>query len=165
MNKRIKIKSSMKKTLQHLKESKELEIKKLGSHFAVEGLKGEIKLIEHNHFQIQIGSQLFKGSYLKQKDWVEFHCDLGHYRFNLPLALGSHEESGGSEDLKAPMPGKVLKVLVKSGQKVEAGEKLLVLEAMKMEHAIVCPEAGVVKEFCFAEGERVGMGEELVVLE
>ncbi|MCB1214801.1 MAG: biotin/lipoyl-binding protein [Deltaproteobacteria bacterium] len=154
----------MKKTLQYFKVKKELELKKLGSHFEIEGLKGEINFLDQRRFAVRIGAKQLQGFYLRQKDFVEFHCELGSYRFTLPSKSVGQEDLGSAEDLQAPMPGKVLKVLVKEGQKVKAGEKLLVLEAMKMEHAILSPEGGVIKQVCFQEGDRVGMGEELVVL-
>lgn len=67
-------------------------------------------------------------------------------------------------DLTAPMPGQVVKVLVKEGQKVVSGETLMVLEAMKMEHSILAPKAGTIKKIFYQHGERVGMGEKLVEL-
>jgi 3-methylcrotonyl-CoA carboxylase alpha subunit len=67
--------------------------------------------------------------------------------------------------LMAPMPGLVLKVLVKPGDKVRAHQTLIVLEAMKMEHSIEAPHDGVVKAVHCAEGGRVSEGQLLVDLE
>ena len=55
----------------------------------------------------------------------------------------------------APMPGKVVKVVALEGTAVAAGDVLLVLEAMKMEHSVKAPEAGVVKQLLVSEGEQV----------
>ncbi|GMV17815.1 MAG: ATP-grasp domain-containing protein [Myxococcales bacterium] len=55
----------------------------------------------------------------------------------------------------APMPGKVVKVVALEGTAVNAGDVLLVLEAMKMEHSVKAPEAGIVKELLVSEGEQV----------
>ncbi|MCA9919041.1 MAG: hypothetical protein KC445_13860, partial [Anaerolineales bacterium] len=63
--------------------------------------------------------------------------------------------SATAGSLRAPMPGSVLAVLVHAGQKVAAGEPLLKLEAMKMEHTIRAPAAGQVAEIFFAPGEAV----------
>ncbi len=72
-------------------------------------------------------------------------------------------DAGGAEGhLTAPMPGKVIALLVKAGDKVEKGAPLLILEAMKMEHTIVAPATGVVKQFHFGIGDQVGDGAELV---
>ena len=74
--------------------------------------------------------------------------------------------SGGQDGgLVAPMPGKVLEVLVAVGQEVAAGEALMVLEAMKMEHRIVATEDGVVTALHFAEGDQVVQGAPLLELE
>ena len=58
-------------------------------------------------------------------------------------------------DILAPMPGKVIAVDVVEGQQVEAGQRLLVLEAMKMEHALTAPFAGTVVELKASEGAQV----------
>jgi 3-methylcrotonyl-CoA carboxylase alpha subunit len=67
--------------------------------------------------------------------------------------------------LTAPMPGKVVALLAQPGQKVDKGMPLLILEAMKMEHTITAPAAGVVKAFCYAAGEQVTDGAALVEFE
>ena len=72
------------------------------------------------------------------------------------------DEAGG---LEAPMPGKVLSVEVSAGDEVEAGDVLLVVEAMKMEHAIRAPAAGTVTEIRANVGEMVSPGAPLVGFE
>ena len=67
--------------------------------------------------------------------------------------------------IMAPMPGRVLAVGVKPGARVEAGERLLVLEAMKMEHRITAPAAATVRALHVAEGDQVSEGAMLVELE
>jgi 3-methylcrotonyl-CoA carboxylase alpha subunit len=67
--------------------------------------------------------------------------------------------------LTAPMNGSIVRVLVEVGQTVEAGTQLVVLEAMKMEHSIRAPQAGVVKALFCQEGEMVAEGCALVELE
>ncbi len=70
---------------------------------------------------------------------------------------------GGS--LTAPMPGKVIAVLVERGAKVEKGTPLVILEAMKMEHSIVAPAKGTVAEIHYKVGEPVAEGAELLSLD
>ncbi|AMW82699.1 acetyl/propionyl/methylcrotonyl-CoA carboxylase subunit alpha [Pseudomonas yamanorum] len=81
-----------------------------------------------------------------------------------PIAAvdASQSHQGG---LTAPMNGSIVRVLVEVGQSVEAGTQLVVLEAMKMEHSIRAPHAGVVKALYCQEGEMVGEGSALVELE
>lgn len=70
-------------------------------------------------------------------------------------------DDGSAENVAAPMPGKVLRVLKHEGETVEAGETVLVLEAMKMENEIQSPVAGTIV-YTAAEGEAVEMGSTLV---
>ena len=74
------------------------------------------------------------------------------------------EQSAVGERLISPMPGQVLSVAVKVGDEVTADQVLLVIEAMKMEHAIKAPYAGSVSAVHFAAGDRVEEGVELVTL-
>jgi len=74
----------------------------------------------------------------------------------------SHQQHGG---LTAPMNGSIVRVLVGTGQQVDAGTALVVLEAMKMEHSIRAPHAGTVKALYCREGEMVSEGAVLVELE
>jgi 3-methylcrotonyl-CoA carboxylase alpha subunit len=72
----------------------------------------------------------------------------------------SNDEGGGH--LRAPMPGTIISVLVKVGDTVSAGQPLLVMEAMKMEHTIKAPSAGKVAQVHYQAGEQVKEGAELV---
>ncbi|HZP86367.1 MAG TPA: acetyl-CoA carboxylase biotin carboxyl carrier protein subunit, partial [Burkholderiales bacterium] len=69
------------------------------------------------------------------------------------------EDAGGS--LTAPMPGSVVDVLVKAGQRVDKGQPMIIIEAMKMEHTIGAPTAGTVIEVLFGKGDQVKEGEQL----
>ena len=74
--------------------------------------------------------------------------------------------AGSSEaDFKAQFPGKVRKVLVEAGAKVAAGDKLLLLEAMKMEFAIQAPANGTVKAVRVKEGQQLSPGDLLIDFE
>jgi len=74
-----------------------------------------------------------------------------------------HEKGGGSRkeeegSLAAPMPGTVIQILVKAGQRVREGQTLLLLEAMKMEHKVTATKNGTVESLNFSVGDRVEMG-------
>jgi 3-methylcrotonyl-CoA carboxylase alpha subunit len=77
-----------------------------------------------------------------------------------------HAAEGGGEGgrLTAPMPGKVVSIGVKAGDKVTKGQPLAVMEAMKMEHTIAAPQDGVVVEVLYAPGDQVMDGAELLRL-
>ncbi len=74
-------------------------------------------------------------------------------------------EAQGRQQIAAPMPGKVVRVLVKAGDKVEAGQGLFVVEAMKMQNEIRSPKSGVVERLLAAEGQAVNAGEILAWVE
>jgi 3-methylcrotonyl-CoA carboxylase alpha subunit len=78
-----------------------------------------------------------------------------------PLAHAGEAE-GESGKLTAPMPGKVIAVMVEPGSKVTRGTPLLVMEAMKMEHTIAAPADGVVSEVLYGIGEQVAEGAQLL---
>jgi len=71
----------------------------------------------------------------------------------------------GRQTVKAPMPGKVIRVLVTEGQTVEAEQGLIVVEAMKMQNEIKCPKAGSVQKVLVREGQAVNAGGTLVIVE
>jgi acetyl-CoA/propionyl-CoA carboxylase biotin carboxyl carrier protein len=81
-----------------------------------------------------------------------------------PGASGSGG-AAGSGTISAPMQGTIVKVLVAAGDAVEAGQSVLVLEAMKMENHISAEKSGTVAEVRVAEGDTVGTGDVLLVIE
>ncbi|WP_332769692.1 acetyl/propionyl/methylcrotonyl-CoA carboxylase subunit alpha [Pseudomonas koreensis] len=103
---------------------------------------------------------------IRQCDALYLHWDGELRRIETydPISAvdASHSHQGG---LTAPMNGSIVRVLVEAGQSVEAGAQLVVLEAMKMEHSIRAPHAGVIKALYCQEGEMVGEGSALVELE
>ncbi len=73
------------------------------------------------------------------------------------------DDTGGS--LTAPMPGRIIEVMVKEGDAVKRGDSLLTMEAMKMEHTIKAPGDGKVVELKYAVGDQVNEGEKLLIFE
>ena len=96
-------------------------------------------------------------------DWHLFR-DGRHRVLALQSAQTAPEPDAAIGTLAAPMPGKVLQVLVAVGAKVVKGAPLVVLEAMKMEHTIAAPHDGQVAEIHFKAGEQVNEGAELLRL-
>jgi biotin carboxyl carrier protein len=74
-------------------------------------------------------------------------------------------QAEAGERLRAPLPGKVIKVAVANGQQVAEGDVLLILEAMKVEHKITAPYAGTVSRLPFREGDLVNRDDQLVEME
>ncbi len=80
-------------------------------------------------------------------------------------ARAAGEVKGGRQTIVAPMPGKVVKLLVRPDQEVSAGQGVVVIEAMKMENELKASGSGVVKEIKVQEGAGVSGGDVLVVIE
>ncbi len=79
-------------------------------------------------------------------------------------AAGSHH-GGGPVEVVAPMPGSVIAIHVNSGARVEAGDPILTLEAMKMEHVVAAPIGGTVREIGVRQLEQVARGQVLAIVE
>ena len=92
--------------------------------------------------------------------WVHFQ---GH-TFNLERIEPGATQGGNDGGLTAPMPGKVLDVLVEEGQSVESGQTLMVLEAMKMEHRILASATGTITDVYFSAGDQVQQGSVLLAM-
>ena len=79
----------------------------------------------------------------------------------LPLQSGTsaHSVSAGTAcEVTSPMPGDIVQILVKPGQKVNSGDPLCVLDAMKMKNTIHAPQAGIISEIGVQEGQSVEFG-------
>jgi len=80
-----------------------------------------------------------------------------------PAAPATATPAPASEGVvTAPMPGKILKILVKEGEQVKTGQGLLILEAMKMENEIPAPRDGIVKRILVKEGDTVNTGDPMI---
>ncbi len=97
--------------------------------------------------------------------WLGRDGDAWHVRDHDPVAAAlTGAAHGGADSLTAPMPGTVTVVKVAVGDEVSAGQSLLVVEAMKMEHVIAAPHAGTVTELDVAPGTTVAMDQVLAVV-
>ncbi len=79
-----------------------------------------------------------------------------HIRFARSQRGSTEAADGGS--LRAPMPGRLTKIFVKEGESVKSGDRLAIVEAMKMEHVLHAPADGVVKVLSYREGQQVDSG-------
>ncbi|MEV5471085.1 acetyl-CoA carboxylase biotin carboxylase subunit [Streptomyces sp. NPDC052207] len=98
-------------------------------------------------------------------DWLGRDGDAWHVRDHDPVAASlTGAARSGTDSLTAPMPGTVTVVKVAVGDEVTAGQSLLVVEAMKMEHVISAPHAGAVAELDVTPGTTVAMDQVLAVI-
>ncbi|KPJ97332.1 MAG: hypothetical protein AMJ60_11735 [Desulfobacterales bacterium SG8_35] len=71
---------------------------------------------------------------------------------------------GSGDGIIAPMPGQIKAILVREGDKVTTGQKLLIMEAMKLENKLPANRDGVVKQILVRDGDIVSQGQELIVI-
>jgi len=122
-------------------------------------------LVERNglHLVIKLDGATVRGTVVRAGEM--FHVFTGgvHYQLNYndPLAHAGEAEAEGGR-LTAPMPGKIVAVLVEKGKTVEKGAPLLIMEAMKMEHTIAAPANGTVEDLLYAVGDQVAEGAQLL---
>ena len=150
-------------------ERRWLRLRPVGPDVEIE-LDGHLHLLEgrevaHGRLQGRLDGQPFEARY-----------DAGHHgfvlrreclRFDFAEDTGAEHHASAEHEghLRSPMPGLVLDVRTRPGNRVEAGTVLVVLEAMKMEHSLSAPWAGTVSAVAVKPGDRVEEGVELVVLE
>jgi biotin carboxyl carrier protein len=108
----------------------------------------------------------------RERTPTDMHLWVGSSRYAAqvrdPRSLRSRaslDDGRGPRKLIAPMPGKIVRVLVKENAEVDAGQGLLVVEAMKMQNEIKSPKKGVVRKMVAAEGASVSAGDVLAVVE
>lgn len=91
------------------------------------------------------------------------------YEVRDPRSLGARRAKAASSDgpkkIKAPMPGKVVRIIATEGTAVEAGQGVIVIEAMKMQNELKSPKSGVIKKIMAAEGATVNAGDALAEIE
>jgi biotin carboxyl carrier protein len=122
-------------------------------------------------FSVLIGGQSFE---VKQESiGAETNIIVGSQRFPIelrdPRSLRSRRNSNadlaGPRKVTAPMPGKVVRILVQAGTAVEQGQGVIVIEAMKMQNELKSPKRGVVRKLAISEGAAVEAGQVLVEVE
>jgi biotin carboxyl carrier protein len=114
-------------------------------------------------------------SYEVKQETMEADTNIvvGHERFSAlvrdPRSFRSRKRAGASEQgvkkITAPMPGKVVRILAGVGTQVEAGQSVIVIEAMKMQNELKAPKNGVMKKINIAEGAAVEAGQSLAEVE
>jgi biotin carboxyl carrier protein len=128
-------------------------------------------LLRHNVLSLIVGGVSYEIK--RELTASEIHLWIGSARYRTelrdPRSLHSrHAESGsatGAKKIVAPMPGKVVRVLVKEGMEVQAGQGVVVVEAMKMQNELKSPKQGIVRKGMVAEGANVNAGDVLMVVE
>lgn len=124
-----------------------------------------------NTFSILLGGNAYEirvrqepdGTLALQSGFEEFAAEIVDPRAWSGRRHGAGEVEG-RQQVVAPMPGKVVRILVAAGERVEAGQGLIVVEAMKMQNEVRSPKSGVVEMLAVQEGQAVNAGEVLCVV-
>jgi biotin carboxyl carrier protein len=119
-------------------------------------------LLEGKSHEVRV-TRALNGALKLQSGEYEFAAEIADPRAWRGRRHGS-TEAEGRQEIVAPMPGKVVRVLVAAGEKVEAGQGLMVVEAMKMQNEVRSPKSGVVEKLMVREGQAVNAGEGLAVI-
>lgn len=160
------------------KKGEVFEIKFDKERFSVNGKSGEwdIQKIKSNLFNILFEGKSFEAELLKMDpENKTVHVKIN----NKPIELKVEDEydqllhklgmdkalTKKVNELKAPMPGLVLRILAEEGQAIKQGDSLLVLEAMKMENVLKSMGDGVIKQLKVKAGDKVEKNQLLIVME
>ena len=154
--------------------AKTVEVTRDGGHLRVQAdgrsFEADVIAVATATYSVLVGGKSYEvrieragnGLHVRAGGW-EFVAEIADPRTWRGRRGGALEAEGRREVL-APMPGKVVRLLVKQGERVEAGQGLLVVEAMKMQNEIRSPKSGSVQRLLVSEGQAVNAGEALAVV-
>jgi biotin carboxyl carrier protein len=141
----------------------------------VDGRKYELEVSEPEPgvYLFKHEGRIYEASVSRAKDADTTQVAIGRDRFDIRLidpkrlrGSGSGADHGhGPAEIKTAMPGKVVRILVAPGAEVAKDDGILVVEAMKMQNELKAPKAGLVKEVRAREGDTVGAGDVLAIIE
>lgn len=127
-------------------------------------------LARPNVLSLRIGNKAYEVKC--ERVGSELHIWVGSVRFAAevrdPRSLRGRvraSDDQGPKKLTAPMPGKVVRILVREGTEIEAGAGILVVEAMKMQNEVKSPKKGIVQKITVKEGAAVNSGDVLAIVE
>lgn len=134
----------------------------------------ELKKLKSDLFLLKAGNRIFE-IYSKKINEEKYSVTVNSRYFEILVRTSLQEkaarlielktESNHHSEIKSPMPGLILKVKKKNGEKVEAGEPVLILEAMKMENELRSPSGGKIREIFVKEGIAVEKGAVLFIVD
>jgi biotin carboxyl carrier protein len=159
--------------------TRQIEIQRRDSnHFSIRGehrdgkdTKIDASEVAANTYSILVNGRSFEAVVIPAAEGLRVQC--GGREFHAIVSdprawrrgQGALFGAEGKQQITAPMPGKVIRILVSAGEKVEADQGLAVVEAMKMQNEIRAPKAGTIKRIFIREGDAVSAGEPLVTIE
>lgn len=153
-------------------KSYEIEITSVDERWKcnINGRECEIDFVQHAG---GVASLLIDGKSFEIRQWAEDIISIDGRRYQATVEdLRSwrgrrSRDSGqsGPQKITASMPGKIVRVLGREGESIEAGQGIIVIEAMKMQNEIKSPKAGTLQKILVREGGNVNAGEVVAVIE
>lgn len=124
-------------------------------------------IMEHRSVNARLLEADINGKKIKlELDGENFEMEIKNQLDQMLDSMGfSSVSTKQIKEIKAPMPGLVLEIAVKEGQEVKEGDRILILEAMKMENSIMIQSNAVIKRIAVTAGQPVDKGQVLVELE
>ncbi len=151
------------------KRSVELNFTPMAARIDGRTIDVDVAAISSSAYSILLEGRAFEATVERDGDgWLlhtagrEFHIKIDGPR-SWRRRHGGSIEMEGRQQIIAPMPGKIVRLLAAPGQKVESGQGLLVIEAMKMQNEVRSPKSGIVERLA-REGQTVNAGEILAVV-
>jgi biotin carboxyl carrier protein len=151
--------------------SVEIERRPSGLVFRVDGrpVEADIAEISEGTYSVLVGGRAFQVQIETRAGEMKAHVAGREFSAEvLDPRRWRHGTGGleleGRQQITAPMPGKVVRLLAAAGEAVEAGQGLLVVEAMKMQNEIRAPKRGTLERLLVSEGQPVNAGEVLAVI-
>jgi biotin carboxyl carrier protein len=157
---------------EHEIEIEELAADSFAVRFGKDRFEADLKRVGPVSFSVIVGSRSFDFDVARDGDETVVVSRTGSTRLTVADAArrratyaGKRREVTGRVEIKAAMPGRVINVLVASGDEVKADQGIVVVEAMKMENEVKAPKAGKVLEVKVAPGQAVEKGQIMIVIE
>jgi biotin carboxyl carrier protein len=157
--------------VEHEIEVEELDVHKLRINLGAKQFDVDLRKAGAGSYSLLIGNRAFDFEVNRDGDQLIVAGRDGAARITLldharrAFAAPAVRQVSGRVTIKALMPGRVVQVLVKPGDEVEAGQGVLIVEAMKMENEVKAPKAGKVLEVKVAAGQTVEKGDILAIIE
>lgn len=115
---------------------------------------------------VEVNGQRFYGAVARSGSvtWYSLGGEVWTVEAESRSSRGAKGGSGNANQISAPMPGKIIKTLLKSGDRVRAGDTVVVMEAMKMEYTLKAAADGVIEKISCEVGQQVALGTVLAQL-
>ena len=129
--------------------------------------ESKAKLLDHNQagIRVELDEIILSAQITKQNNLITVNLGKGDVCFKINPRFADPNEVSIEGGLVAPMPGKILKIMNKKGAKVKAGDTLIILEAMKMEHTIKASDQGIISDLFVKVGDQVENGSLLMKID